>query len=126
MPADSDPTCNSDGPSRISGEDLNDEILSALSAWDQSKDFHCFVHLPLELRVMPAMEAVEYNVSTGGWTKLLWNCFGTWPELIRVATKGYVLIGANEAAAGMEKLHDVLNANSHECDRFFQRATSER
>jgi len=31
--------------------------------------------LAIEIRMIPAFGAIEYNICNGGWAQFLWNCF---------------------------------------------------
>ena len=87
--------------------------------------FHCFEGLPLELRMLPAHWAVEYNISNGGWAQLLWNCFGSWRRLIRIACDGYRLIGADQQAVALENARVLFERNEEECALFIRLAIAE-
>jgi hypothetical protein len=50
---------------------------------------------PIEIKMIPACVAVEYNISNGGWAQFLWNCFPHWRAIIAEAKEGYLLIGAS-------------------------------
>ena len=42
----------------------------------------------LEIRMISAFGAVEYNISNGGWAQFLCNCFPHWREIIADAKEG--------------------------------------
>jgi hypothetical protein len=43
---------------------------------------------PLEIKMIHAFVAIEYNICNGGWAQFLWNCFDDWREIINVAREG--------------------------------------
>lgn len=126
----SSPTLVASQPSSP-GEHLENQIREFLasrfpndSGW-QDEQFHCFAGVPLELRMIPAFDALEYNIGNGGWSQVLWNCFGTWRELVRIGTEGYALTGATENVAAMGTLRSLLEANEVECREFMHLADVE-
>jgi hypothetical protein len=58
----------------------------------------------LEIKMIPAFDRIEYNLSNGGWAQFLWNCFGYWRDVINAARDGYLLIGAPEQSAALTTL----------------------
>ena len=70
---------------------------------------------PLEIKMIPAFGAIEYNISNGGWAQFLWNCFGEWREIIDVARDGYLLIGAPEQSAALGELQTLCERDEREC-----------
>src|ERR1700721_116407 len=44
----------------------------------------------LEIRMIPAFNAIEYNLGNGGWAQFLWNCFPHWRAIIAVGKEGYL------------------------------------
>jgi hypothetical protein len=80
---------------------------------------------PLEIKMIPAFGAIEYNLSNGGWAQFLWNCFGEWREVINVAREGYLLIGAPEQSAALDTLRTLCERDEHECGEMHKRAMAE-
>lgn len=80
---------------------------------------------PLEIRMIPAFGAIEYNVSNGGWAQFLWNCFGEWRDIIDVAREGYLLIGAPEQSAALTTLWMLCERDERECGEMHNRAMAE-
>jgi hypothetical protein len=70
---------------------------------------------PLEIKMMPALGAIEYNISNGGWAQFLWNCFDEWRKIIGVARAGYLLIGAPEQSAALDALWTLCERDEREC-----------
>jgi hypothetical protein len=69
----------------------------------------------LEIRMIPAFGAVEYNISNGGWAQFLWNCFPHWRAIIADAKEGYLLIGSPEQSAALDNLHALCERDESEC-----------
>ena len=69
----------------------------------------------LEIRMIYAFNAVEYNISNGGWAQFLWNCFPYWRAIIADAKEGYLLIGAPEQSAALDILHGLCERDEKEC-----------
>ena len=80
---------------------------------------------PLEIRMIPAFGAIEYNLSNGGWAQFLWNCFGEWRDVITIAREGYLLIGAPEQSAALDTLWTLCERDEHECGEMHKRAMAE-
>jgi hypothetical protein len=80
---------------------------------------------PLEIKMIPAFGAIEYNISNGGWAQFLWNCFPDWREIINVAKDGYLLIGAPEQSAALTVLWTLCERDERECDEMHKRAMEE-
>jgi hypothetical protein len=70
---------------------------------------------PLEIRMIPAFGAIEYNLGNGGWAQFLWNCFRYWRAIIAVAREGYLLIGAPEQSAALDILRTLCERDEREC-----------
>ena len=70
---------------------------------------------PLEIKMIPAFGAIEYNISNGGWAQFLWNCIGEWREIINTARDGYLLIGAPEQSAALAELRTLCERDEREC-----------
>jgi len=70
---------------------------------------------PLEIKMIPAFVAIEYNIANGGWAQFLWNCFGEWRDIINVARDGYSLIGAHEQSAALTELWSLCERDEAEC-----------
>jgi hypothetical protein len=79
---------------------------------------------PLEIKMIPAFVALEYNISNGGWAQFLWNCFEDWREIIKVAREGYLLIGAPEQSAALDTLRALCERDERECDEMHKRANA--
>lgn len=69
----------------------------------------------LEIRMIYAFNAVEYNISNGGWAQFLWNCFPYWRAIIADAKQGYLLIGAPEQSAALDTLYGLCARDEKEC-----------
>jgi hypothetical protein len=80
---------------------------------------------PLEIRMISAFGAIEYNLSNGGWAQFLWNCFGEWRDVITIAREGYLLIGAPEQSAALDTLWTLCERDEHECGEMHKRAMAE-
>jgi hypothetical protein len=78
----------------------------------------------LEIRMIPAFGAIEYNLSNGGRAQFLWNCFGEWREIIHVARSGYLLIGAPEQSAALDTLWALCERDERECGDMHERANA--
>jgi hypothetical protein len=78
---------------------------------------------PLEIRMIPAFGAIEYNLSNGGWAQFLWNCFYEWREVITIAREGYLLIGAPEQSAALDELWTLCERDEQECREAIQQET---
>ena len=79
-------------------------------------EFDCFGDAPLQLKMIPAFEALEYNISNGGWAQFLWNCWGCWPQLLDIAQPGYRLIGAPNQARAIDDLRQLCERDDRECE----------
>jgi len=56
----------------------------------------------------------------------LWNCFGSWRTLLKIASRGYRLIGREAQAVALEEeVHPILERNQEECALFMRRADEE-
>jgi hypothetical protein len=91
----------------------------------QDPDFDCLGVAPIALKMIPAFDAVEYNIGNGGWAQFLWNCFGRWRELIAIAQEGYLLIGAPEQCAALNELRALCQRDERECQAAMTRAADE-
>jgi hypothetical protein len=80
---------------------------------------------PLEIKMIPAFGAIEYNLSNGGWAQFLWNCFEHWREIINIARDGYLLIGAPVQSAALTTLWTLCERDERECDEMHKRAMVE-
>jgi len=69
----------------------------------------------IEIRMIYAFGAVEYNISNGGWAQFLWNCFPYWRPIIADAREGYLLIGATEQSAALDTLYALCERDEKEC-----------
>jgi hypothetical protein len=105
----------------MTGEQLQDLITEFLDrrypdgwSWLDS-EFDCFGEAPLQLKMIPAFNALEYNISNGGWAQFLWNCWGCWPQLLDIAQPGYRLIGADQQASAIDDLRRLCERDDDEC-----------
>jgi hypothetical protein len=76
----------------------------------------------LEIRMISAFGAVEYNIGNGGWAQFLWNCFPHWREIIADAKEGYLLIGAPEQSAALDSLYALCERDERECAETIQKS----
>ena len=74
--------------------------------------------------MMPAFGAIEYNISNGGWAQFLWNCITEWRAIIADAREGYLLIGATEQGAALDKLQALCERDEKECVEMHKRANA--
>ncbi|QDU09413.1 DUF4375 domain-containing protein [Gimesia aquarii] len=116
----------------MTGEEVEKSIIEWLRQhypeepdW-QNTNFHCFTDEPLELKMIPVFQAIEYNIDNGGWSQFLWNCYGTWPRMVEIAADGYELIGARPQREALELLREILAAHEVECASFMRKAAKER
>lgn len=77
--------------------------------------FHCFRDCPLPIRMIPAIDTLESEVSNGAWGQLLWNTLPNWRELLETARDGYALIGADSHAAAVGQLVCKLGEHAVAC-----------
>ena len=70
---------------------------------------------PIELRMLYAMNVIEYNISNGGWSQFLWNCIDQWRPIVKTAREGYSLIGAADQAAALDALEALCERDEREC-----------
>jgi hypothetical protein len=77
----------------------------------------------LEIRMIWAFDAIEYNLGNGGWAQFLWNCFDDWRAIIDVARDGYLLIGAPEQSAALTKLWALCKRDERECREAMEQPT---
>jgi hypothetical protein len=77
----------------------------------------------IEIRMIPAFNAIEYNISNGGWAQFLWNCFPHWRAIIADAKEGYLLTGAPEQAAALDILHGLCERDESECREMLEQPT---
>ena len=82
--------------------------------------------LALEIRMIPAFGAVEYNISNGGWAQFLWNCFPYWRAIIADAKEGYLLIGAPEQSAALDILYGLCERDEKECAETIAKSMKDR
>lgn len=80
---------------------------------------------PLEIKMIPAFEDIEYNLGNGGWAQFLWNCFDHWREIIDVAREGYLLIGAVQQSAALSTLRALCERDERECGELLERSETE-
>lgn len=106
----------------MTGEQLQDLVTEFLDrrypngwSWLDS-EFDCFGDAPLQLKMIPAFSALEYNISNGGWAQFLWNCWGCWPQLLEIAQPGYCLIGAHDQARAVDDLRRLCERDDKECE----------
>jgi hypothetical protein len=79
-------------------------------------DFDAFADVPIEIKMISAFDALEYNIANGGWSQVLWNCYGCWRELIAIAREGYVTIGAPERASALADLQALCEEHESACE----------
>ena len=79
----------------------------------------------LEIKMIPAFDRIEYNLSNGGWAQFLWNCFGYWRDVINIARDGYLLIGAPEQSVALTTLWTLCERDERECGEMHDRAMAE-
>jgi hypothetical protein len=84
-------------------------------SWQDSA-FDCFGDAPLQLKMIPAFDALEYNIDNGGWAQFLWSCWGCWPQLLDIAQPGYRLIGAHDQANAIDDLRRLCERDDRECE----------
>src|SRR6266704_6749178 len=89
-------------------------------------EFNCLAGAPLEVRMISVFDALEYNVSNGGWSQVLWNCFGRWRDVLNISEQGYLLMGEPGAARAVCTMRPLLEANEPKCIEFLHRAILER
>ncbi len=112
----------------MNGEDAQSLIISWLEKyypegplwWDPN--FDCYGHAPIEIKMVSAFDAIEYNISNGGWAQFLWNCLGSWRSLIQIGIEGYSLIGAHEQAKALLKLQELCERDESECQEMVHKA----
>jgi hypothetical protein len=80
---------------------------------------------PIEIKMIPAFNELEYNLSNGGWAQFLWNCFSYWRQIIDVAKQGYLMIGAPEQSAALETLRTLCARDERECGELLQQSEKE-
>jgi hypothetical protein len=80
-------------------------------------DFDCFGNTPIEIKMIPAFDAVEFNIENGGWAQLLWNCFANWRQLVQIAKQGYQMIGAAPQSTALDKLYALCTHDEQECEQ---------
>ena len=107
----------------MDGEKVQDLIYNWLNrhypegpGW-QDPDFDCYGDAPIEIKMISAFDAVEYNIGNGGWSQVLWNCFGCWRKLLEIAAEGYTLIGAPERADALRELYVLCERDEKECEK---------
>ena len=90
-----------------------------------SPTFSCLAGAPLEVRMISAFDALEYNIYNGGWAQVQWNCFGRWRNVLDIAESGYSLTGESAALCGVQAMRPLLEANEGDCIAFIRRAIDE-
>jgi hypothetical protein len=115
----------------MTGEQVQDLITGFLDkrypdgwSWLDST-FDCFGDMPLQIKMIPAFQALEYNINNGGWAQFLWNCFGCWPQLLEIAQPGYHLIGAHDQARAIDDLRRLCERDDGECEAAMLRSVEE-
>jgi hypothetical protein len=84
------------------------------------------IPLAIEIRIIPAFGAVEYNICNGGWAQFLWNCFPYWRAIIADAKEGYLLIGAPEQSAALDILYALCERDEKECAETIEKSMKDR
>lgn len=82
--------------------------------------------LAIEIRMIPAFGAIEYNICNGGWSQFLWNCFPYWRPVIADAKEGYLLIGAPEQSAALDILYSLCERDEKECAETIEKSMKDR
>lgn len=78
--------------------------------------FDAFATLPIELKMVPTFNFLEANLIKGGWAQFLWNGFGSWQQIIKIAHQGYDLIGVDPSVShALNKLSQFCERNDAEC-----------
>ena len=80
----------------------------------------------LEIRMIYAFGAIEYNICNGGWAQFLWNCFPYWRAIIGDAKEGYLLIGAPEQSAALDILYRLCERDEKECAETIEKSMKDR
>lgn len=75
-----------------------------------------------EIRMVAAHHELEYNIGNGGWSQVLWSCFGYWRQLINAAHEGYMLIEATAQAEALSRLSFLCQRDEAECEAYMTRA----
>jgi hypothetical protein len=92
--------------------------------WDDSA-YICGLHSEIAIRMIPAFDAIEYNLANGGWAQFLWNCFGAWRQYIDTAQQGYSLINAQKQSDALEQLRVLCERDERECEETLWRSEQE-
>jgi hypothetical protein len=71
----------------------------------------------IEVRAVIALDAIEYNISNGGWSQLLWNCLPAWRLILDDGQHAYSQMGAMEQAAELRRIHDLCLRDEAQCGR---------
>jgi hypothetical protein len=85
-------------------------------------DFDCVADTPIEIKMIPSFDLIEYNINNGGWSQFLWNCFVQWRQIIDSAQEGYLLIGAAEQSKALSMLRALCARDDRECEDAMARA----
>lgn len=106
----------------MTGEQIQDMIYDWLNEhypegplWIEP-EFDAYENVPIEIKMVSAFDALEYNISNGGWSQVLWNCYGTWRKLIDIAREGYTLIDAQEQTQALDALYALCERDEKECE----------
>ena len=78
-------------------------------------DFDAYRNVPIEIGMISAFDAIESNMSNGGWAQVLWNCYGCWREMISIAKQGYALIEATDQVLALDELQRICELNAGDC-----------
>jgi hypothetical protein len=81
--------------------------------WQNSD--HVELNLAVEIKMILAFDALEYNIDNGGWAQLLWNCLGQWRVLLEIAEEGYNTIGALPQARAIREIWKLCAESELEC-----------
>lgn len=87
--------------------------------------FYCDLDLAIEIKMIPVFDAIECNLSNGGWAQFLWNCFECWRLFIDTAQEGYLLIGAREQSQALQQLRLLCERDEAECKAILLRSEEE-
>jgi len=95
---------------------LNEHYPTWQADWMEAK-FDKYSRLPIEIKMTSAFYMLESNMINGGWAQVLWNCYGSWRQLIETAREGYELVGgAEEQLKALDQLYFHCNCNEQECE----------
>ncbi len=91
-----------------------------------SRGFDGFRDVPLELRMIVAMDKVEAEITNGGLPQLLWNVFYHWRRLLDDCQAGYGLIGAMPQREAIREFRSLFRRYELECRRYIDQCIREK